>query len=62
MTPCSQRKWVDMRTYGPQQTTNGGITLVCACDTDDPCHIHQTEDGIRFIGSLDGPLVLGGAR
>ncbi len=52
-----------MSIRGPQQTTNAGTTLVCACDThDDPCHIHVTADGIRFIGARDGTLVLGVRR
>lgn len=53
-----------MSTRGAQQTTNAGTTLVCVCDThdDDPCHIHVTKGGIRFIGAADGTLVLGVRR
>jgi hypothetical protein len=51
-----------MSTCTSVQTTKSGTTLACVCDTDDPCHIHQTAGGVRFIGALDGVLVLGGGR
>jgi len=54
-----------MTTCGNRQTPKGQTTpLVCACDTDivGACHIHETASGVRFIGSKNGTLVLGGAR
>lgn len=58
MTLCKNRQTKEMPEDEPT------LVLVCACDIDivGLCHVHETDDGIRFIGSKSGTLVLGVRR